>query len=106
VNREQQKAERQDAYRAMYRAINRGELTRPDRCERCGSPEEPDAEEPGRKIRMEAHHHRGYGPEHVLDVIWLCRGCHAEAHGRRATGKLARPGGAYFDPETVRIEWK
>jgi hypothetical protein len=55
---------------------------------------------------MEAHHHRGYGPEHVLDVIWLCRGCHAEAHGRRATGKLARPGGAYFDPETVRIEWK
>lgn len=29
---------------------------------------------------LQAHHHRGYAPEHRLDVIWLCRPCHVREH--------------------------
>lgn len=30
--------------------------------------------------QTDAHHHRGYAPEHWLDVVWLCRRHHAEMH--------------------------
>ena len=30
--------------------------------------------------KSEAHHHRGYDADHVLDVVWLCRPHHAAAH--------------------------
>ncbi len=32
------------------------------------------------EIEVEAHHHRGYDLEHRLDVLWLCRPHHEEAH--------------------------
>ena len=51
---------------AVARAKRDGTLTqRP--CS-CGNP------------KSEAHHHKGYAPEHWLDVEWLCKKCHAAAH--------------------------
>jgi len=55
------------ARQATAAAIDRGELVRQP-CGICGA--EP----------TQAHHHRGYAPEHWFDVIWLCRAHHYEAH--------------------------
>lgn len=33
--------------------------------------------------RVHAHHHKGYAPEHELDVVWLCPRHHMAAHGRQ-----------------------
>ena len=53
---------------AVGRAVKRGLLTKPERCQLCL----------GANGRIEAHHWNGY--EAALDVIWLCRSCHSEAH--------------------------
>lgn len=55
------------AYYAVARAIKRGRLQRQP-CVKCGTP------------KGEAHHHRGYAPEHRLDVEWLCKECHVVEH--------------------------
>lgn len=34
--------------------------------------------------RIEAHHYKGYAPEHQLDVIWVCQRCHPILDGRRS----------------------
>lgn len=47
----------------VYRAIKAGTLVRPDACEECG-----------RSCRPEAAHKDYSRP---LDVMWLCRKCHA-----------------------------
>jgi hypothetical protein len=47
-------------------------LIKPTACEKCG------AEKPKRDIA--AHHPRGYDEDHILDVEWLCRSCHAVVH--------------------------
>lgn len=49
-------------YSAVQTAIRRGDLIRPDTCERCG-----------RTGRIEAAHHDYSLP---LDVRWLCQSCH------------------------------
>lgn len=59
--------ERKLARRAVYRARRDGKLV-PTPCAVCSTTE-----------NIEAHHHRGYSPEHRLDVIWLCRRHHREA---------------------------
>lgn len=46
-----------------------GKLKVPDYCPRCGE-----------KKRLDAHHHKGYGKENKLDVVFLCRQCHAKEH--------------------------
>jgi hypothetical protein len=51
---------------AVIKAVQRGKLTRPDACERCGVACQP-----------EGHHHHGYAAR--LDVVWLCKRCHNEA---------------------------
>jgi hypothetical protein len=48
-----------------------GRLVRPANCERCQ----------GQSARIDAHHHNGYAPAHILDVTWLCRSCHQTVHG-------------------------
>lgn len=48
----------------VYRALNRGVLVKPVACEQCG-----------RTGRIEAAHHDYSKP---LDVLWLCRFCHAK----------------------------
>jgi hypothetical protein len=58
------------ARRALYNAVARGKVVKPDHCERCGQAVS------GRKLH--GHHHRGY--EHPLDVQWLCTPCHGKEH--------------------------
>lgn len=60
-------------------AVKGGRVEKPCCCSVCGRAE----------TRIEGHHHNGYAKAHWLDVVWLCHGCHAEAHNlirdRRAT---------------------
>lgn len=49
-------------------AIRNGTLVRPAICSSCGA-----------VGKIEAHHHKGYAPEFWLDVVWLCKSCHAKA---------------------------
>mgnify|MGYP007072099648 CR=1 FL=1 len=60
-----------------YRAIQRGQLVRPDLCSRCGQ-----VPPPGKDGRsgIHAHHHKGYAEEFALDVVWLCAKCHEHVH--------------------------
>lgn len=57
------------AHSALRSAVKRGLLTRPDRCDRCGT-----------IGRVDAHHdpERYHEPLHVEG--WLCRRCHKVAH--------------------------
>lgn len=57
------------AYTKIMRAVQSGELTRPDHCECCN-----------RKVRTEAHHHRGYTPPNDFKIIWVCRKKHRQYH--------------------------
>lgn len=57
------------AHLAVKDAIHRGELIKPDRCVACGELTEP----------RELHgHHTDYSK--LLDVEWLCQGCHQDRH--------------------------
>lgn len=57
------------------RAISRGVLTRPDRCEECGH--EPTPLRNGKTVGVHAHHTDYNQP---LQVLWLCRACHRDWH--------------------------
>ncbi len=60
---------------AVANALLEGRLERLP-CASCGAlPEKVNG-----RNRIEAHHHRGYGPENWLDVQWLCFECHLESH--------------------------
>jgi len=58
--------EKRNAHATVYRATRAGRLV-PAPCH-CGS------------AKTEAHHFLGYAKEHQLDVQWLCRTHHREAH--------------------------
>jgi hypothetical protein len=32
------------------------------------------------EMKVQAHHHNGYDAQHILDVVWLCRPHHRQAH--------------------------
>ena len=57
------------AHGRVRRALRRGDLAKPDACEKCAA-----------AVFLEAHHHRGYEPAVQLDVQWLCRTCHRRIH--------------------------
>jgi predicted HTH domain antitoxin len=80
------------AHNITEKAIERGVLVRPDKCETCGGD--------GRAFRDGRHpiqaHHADYNQP--LDVMWLCQPCHHEWHrtntavpveGGDANGSLA-----------------
>ena len=54
---------------ALKRAVKRGDLIRPNKCNICGS-----------KGIIHAHHHKGYLKKFYLDVLWLCPQCHTNQH--------------------------
>ena len=64
--------EKEKAHRAVYNAVVRGDLTRPDECERCG----------GNTFRIEGSHD-DYSK--VLEVEWLCAPCHRTKDGLNGT---------------------
>jgi len=51
-------------------AVRYGHIIKPSNCEMCFALIE--------KNRLEGHHHNGY--DRPLEVIWLCRECHAIEH--------------------------
>jgi len=55
-----------DARMAVRQALERGEMVRESNCALCNSAEDIEA------------HHRDYSKK--LEVIWLCRNCHAMHH--------------------------
>jgi hypothetical protein len=55
---------RWQARSALNEAIRSGKILRPTTCSLCPNPS------------PQAHHHKGYEPEHWLDVLWLCLPCH------------------------------
>ena len=59
------------AHDIVRKALLVGRLIKPDLCDRCFA-----------FLPLDAHHHNGY--ELPLDVVWLCRRCHRQAHGRRS----------------------
>lgn len=72
AHRDTVKAERPElieAWAVIQAALKSGVLVRPDKCEGCE-----------RTVHLVAHHYLGYGPEHQIDVQWLCRKCHRKAH--------------------------
>jgi len=52
-------------------AVNRGEITVPENCQACGTPNRKCSD--GRRY-LQAHHHEGY--DKPLSVLWLCSKCH------------------------------
>lgn len=63
----QRNPEKKRAARAVYRALKRGDLVRPDTCERC------------QKKRTPIYgHHPDYAKR--LEVQWLCASCHQLVH--------------------------
>jgi hypothetical protein len=54
---------------AVARAVREGRMSKPKECSRCGA-----------DSHIQAHHHKGYAPEHLLDVMWLCASCHRKEH--------------------------
>ena len=56
----------------LNKAVQRGRIVKPDRCQSCGT-----------VGPVEGHHYKGYGKAFRLDVQWLCKPCHgAEQQGR------------------------
>ena len=61
-------AEKIKARYHVANALRDRRLKRAERCEKCGA-----------GGRVHAHHHKGYAPENVLNVLWLCLTCHKAA---------------------------
>lgn len=61
------------AHSKLEKAIKRGEVTKPDACERCGKTYRF---KDGRTA-IQGHHEDYTKP---LEVIWLCQKCHFEEH--------------------------
>lgn len=83
------------AHNAMNEAVRRGVLVRPEACSKCGNCPAPAKD--GRSS-IEGHHHRGYAPEHWLDVEWLCVSCH-----RRGSRPPTYPNGRPYVRGTLAV---
>ena len=77
ASRQQREAHprRNKARNAVSVALREGKLT-PGFCSVCGL--EP--KKVNGRQRIQAHHHRGYDEDYWLDIVWLCRPCHALVH--------------------------
>lgn len=61
---------------AVRHAVQSGKLTKALSCQ-CGGKYDTVCNGP-----IEAHHHKGYAPEHWLDVEWLAKNCHLAADAK------------------------
>lgn len=62
--------QKKNAVLTVQRAVLRGDLKRPDACERCGR----------LSSRIEGHHEDYAKP---LEIVWLCKPCHWKADNLR-----------------------
>lgn len=65
------------ARKALRYAVSRGRVVKPVACEGCGV------------VGVLHGHHDDYAKP--LSVVWLCGGCHREAHGQERGGSYASP---------------
>lgn len=70
-----------EVYKAVERAVYKGELIRSEKCEICN------------EICYTQGHHNDYTKP--LDVVWLCASCHVFLHRRN---------GGVYDP-TIQYSW-
>lgn len=92
----------------LSNAVAAGRIRKPERCQRCGS-----------SGRLDGHH-----PDYMrpLDVEWLCRACHQDAHRRAEKsddaptvidppstgtrlGRPRKPGGRRYILVTLRLHY-
>ena len=67
--RRRENPDKQHARQAIAKALERGQIEKPNKCEDCGG------EFPSRQIHA---HHEDYSKR--MDVEWLCRQCHDIRH--------------------------
>lgn len=60
--------EHKKARQAVYEALKRGDLVKPEKCQDCD------------ETKPLQGHHESYEKEKWLDVIWVCRKCHRKRH--------------------------
>lgn len=77
------------AHKAVYEAVERGEIEKPEHCSRCGKGPLPSVEIEG--------HHADY--DKPLEVEWLCLSCHRKRH-QEEEDKMCQE---YFD-SLLRVE--
>jgi hypothetical protein len=66
----------------IYGMIKLGIMSRKP-CESCG------------EMKVEAHHHKGYGGPNAMDIQWLCKRCHVAADTKlNLTGGRKRTNGS------------
>lgn len=80
------------AYSLLNRAVEAGQLARPDTCELCGSKTcygrlsvdfmKRPVVMPGRYNLIVAHHYAGYEGANALKVWWVCQKCNSTLRGR------------------------
>lgn len=63
------------AWTRIQRAVNRGQIIRPEVCDECGGK--------GKTGKIHAHHHDYSRP---FDVAWLCSACHGRRHRMEEAG--------------------
>lgn len=78
--------EKIEARRITKAALLRGELAKPDHCERCLEPKEP---------RQLDGHHEDYSKP--LEVRWVCRQCHTDIHTEKRGGTPRKNAAPSFD---------
>lgn len=61
--------EHKAARNAVYEALKKGILIRPNHCTNCEKPCKPEG------------HHETYEEGKYLEVVWLCKKCHRKRHG-------------------------
>jgi hypothetical protein len=68
--------EKEAAQQAVWNARRRGDIVKPEACQRCGAI--PEKTKSGRS-RIHAHHSDYSKP---LEIEWLCLDCHCAEHNR------------------------
>lgn len=71
---------------AVQHALKRGDLVRPDSCERCGK--KPGKAADGRSL-IRADHFQGYDKDNYLNVQWICATCDGALERERKNGRGA-----------------
>lgn len=61
--------EHKAARNAVYEALKKGTLVKPQACIDCG-----------KEGKLEGHH-ESYEEDKYLDVVWICKTCHRKRHG-------------------------
>ncbi len=85
------------AQNKMEKALIKGDLVRPDTCQRCQQKPKPFKD--GRTA-IQGHH---YDYDKPLDVIWVCQKCHHEIHRETYLSKVQEVPQAEASPTKIDL---